>query len=172
MDRTKGQGPVGPWPDRFLGQSRAEHDLALYQHGFALMAQGAYHPAHDAWEDLWLRNRSDARAFLQGLIQATACCHHAEQGRWAPALALLGRVRDAWRPYPNPCLGADWQAFLDLLGRAGQAWAQGQAHPLPSWTFQAPSLEAFAPHAGCQQQPLPGHAYAWDATLPSVKPEA
>jgi len=58
--------------------------------GVAIHNSGAYHEAHDAWEDYWLDldAGTDDERFLHGLIQFTAAVHHAHARNWQGATGL------------------------------------------------------------------------------------
>lgn len=98
--------------------------MSLYAAGWQHFAAGRYFEAHDAWEELWLADRSEARSFYQGLIQAAAALHHRERGRSVPYRVLLGRAAARLRAYPSPYLGVDVEAFLAACsgGSPGACW--------------------------------------------------
>lgn len=137
-------------------------DLALYRAGFAHFAAGEFYEAHEAWEDLWLRNRSEARDFFQGLIQVAAAFHHLDKGRHVGLVRLLAAGADRLRPYPSPYLGLDVAALVAAADRARtHAEALGPARLasfdralLPDPHFTAPDPGSFAPHAGSRPHPL------------------
>ena len=98
--------------------------MSLYAAGWTHFAAGRYFEAHDAWEELWLDDRSEARSFYQGLIQAAAALHHGERGRPVPRDVLLKRAAERLRAYPSPYLGVDIEAFLVACSgtAAGACW--------------------------------------------------
>ena len=67
--------------------------------GVARFNAGAFYEAHEVWEDLWLRNRSPARPFLQALIQIAAAYHHRETGRERAFQALLREASGRLAPF-------------------------------------------------------------------------
>jgi hypothetical protein len=64
--------------------------------GIAIFNAGAYHTAHDAWEEYWLdlESGSDDEQFLHGLIQYTAAVYHACNGNWGGATGLATSARE------------------------------------------------------------------------------
>lgn len=60
------------------------------ERGRALFNAGRYFEAHEAWEEVWLEERTEARTFLQGLIQIAAAFHKAfVQGQPGGCVRLL-----------------------------------------------------------------------------------
>ena len=51
-------------------------DRAALRAGAALFDAGRYWDAHEAWEEIWQRERRPIRSFYQGLIQVAAALHH------------------------------------------------------------------------------------------------
>jgi len=86
--------------------------VSLYAAGWQHFAAGRFFEAHDAWEELWLADRSEARSFLQGLIQIAAAFHHGACGRDRPQAVLLARGTARLQAYPSPYRGLDVAAFL------------------------------------------------------------
>lgn len=155
-------------------QSRAEHDRALYGAGLEAFAGGAYYESHAFWEDLWLRNRSEARPFLQGLIQAGAALYHLEGGRRRPAVALLAAAEARLSAFAPAMLGLEVTPLLLALA-ACRRHAEG--HPLavsgrlpdalrPVLRYELPSQEAFAPHAGSVPGPVAKQDWLWERRGP------
>jgi predicted metal-dependent hydrolase len=139
----------------------AAADLALHAEGVARFNAGLYYEAHESWEDLWLRNRSEARPFYQGLIQAAAALHHLRGGRPVPAERLLATAAGRLGPFAPAFLGVAVAPLLVDLARAeahahdrGAARVADQApFELPKIEFEAPALEAFHPHRGTHARP-------------------
>lgn len=138
-----------------------EADRALYLDGLAALAMGAYYESHEALEDLWLRNRSEVRPFLQGLIQLAAGFWHLERGRHTPALALFRAGTARLRPFAPVTLGLDVARLL-LETEACRVHAEElgpHRHGEFDWTLRVrprvepPSLEAFWPHRGVAPHP-------------------
>jgi predicted metal-dependent hydrolase len=63
----------------------------LLEQGRAAFNSGAYHLAHELWEDAWHQLAGAERLRIQGLIQIAAGLHHLQAGRSRPAAALLGK---------------------------------------------------------------------------------
>lgn len=134
--------------------ARGLHDRALYAYGLALYDAGLSFESHELWEDLWLRNRSPARPFLQGLIQLAAGRVHLAAGRKAPAASLFGSARARLAAYPARYLGLDLAALLaELAPEAPRAPAR------LAWAW--PSLSAFWPHRGRVEPTGLGHSWFW-----------
>lgn len=140
----------------------ADADLSLYLAGLARFNAGEFYAAHELWEDLWLRNRSEARPFYQGLIQAAAAYHHLERGKAVPAVRLLAEATERLAPFAPTFLGAEVAPLLVALARAGaHAGGHGLAHPAephpsrpPTIAFEAPAPEVFRPHRGTAPRPV------------------
>lgn len=140
----------------------AEADLALFLEGLDRFNAGEPFEAHEAWEDLWLRNRSAARPFYQGLIQAAAAFHHLGRGRPAPAVRLLDAAAARLAPFAPTFLGvAVGPLLVDLARARAHAGGTGPDDPVgreparpPTIPFVAPDLEAFRPHRGTAEHPL------------------
>lgn len=138
-----------------------ERDLALFLAGIARFNAGEFYEAHEAWEDLWLRNRSDARPFYQGLIQAAAGFHHLGRGKPRPAARLFAEAAGRLSPFAPAFLGVEVAPLLVVLrGASAHAEEQGRrevlAQPLaalPMIAWVAPAPEAFSPHRGSVPRP-------------------
>lgn len=139
----------------------ATPDLSLYLEGIARFNAGDFYEAHEAWEDLWLRNRSEARPFYQGLIQAAAAFHHLARGKRRPATRLLAEASARLRPFAPAFLGvAVGPLLVDLAGAAAHA-EESPGHPpgvvqsrLPTIACEAPDPETFRPHRGTLSRPV------------------
>lgn len=143
---------------------RPAHDREIYLEGVEEFNAGAFYAAHDRWEDLWLRNRSPARAFLQGLIQVAAGFHHWEQGRDRPCRALMREAIARLSPYAPAYLGLDVASLLLDLERArGDAEARGTYDParVPRLRLTPPTLAEFLPHAGSAAGPPAKTDWLW-----------
>jgi predicted metal-dependent hydrolase len=53
---------------------------------------GSFFEAHDAWEELWVETRGEARLFYQGLIHAAAGFYHLENGNHRGACSQLTKA--------------------------------------------------------------------------------
>jgi predicted metal-dependent hydrolase len=139
----------------------AERDRALYLEGLDAFEAGRYFESHEHLEDLWLRNRSELRPFLQGLIQLAAAFVHLDAGRHRPTIALLNAAEARLAPFEPAALGVD-VAHLLVATRAARVHAEDlgpqrltefdrarrvslRRHPL------AP--EEFFPHRGTHPHP-------------------
>ncbi len=137
-------------------------DLALFLAGIARFNAGDFYEAHERWEDLWLRNRSAARPFYQGLIQAAAAFHHLQRGKPVPASRLLVAATERLAPFGPVFLGVAVGPLLVDLARAdAHAGGHGPAHPAdhtpsrpPTIAFEDPDPEAFRPHRGTEPRPV------------------
>ena len=133
-------------------------DLDLFAEGVARFNAGAFYEAHEAWEDLWLRNRSAARPFYQGLIQAAAGFHHLGRGKPAPAARLFTEAAGRLAPFAPAFLGVAVAPLLvDLAAAAAHAGDRRAAEAPPAAPpmigFVAPAPGAFLPHRGTVPRP-------------------
>lgn len=136
-------------------------DRGLYLDGLASFNSGAYFASHDYLEDLWLRNRSPARPFLQGLIQLAAALHHLEQGRFVGLVALLKAASSRLQPFAPRMLGVDVAHLLlaieacrvhaECLGP--ERLASFERTLLPRLSYVPPTLDEILPHAGTEAGP-------------------
>ena len=137
---------------------RARHDHFLYLEGLRLFNDGAYYASHEVWEDLWLRNRSEARPFLQGLIQLAAALHHQGRGNQVGMQALLVEARARLAAFAPRMLGVEVEAALgaidELLLERCVPTRLG---------YISPSFELFAPHAGSVPGPAVKQDWLWQA---------
>lgn len=144
------------------GGDGALADRAAYLEGLARFDAGDYHASHDAIEDLWLRNRSPARPFFQGLIQLAAAHLHLARGRKGPALALLRQAEARLRPFAPATLGLEVAPLLlEMAAMERHIGSLGAHRHAESVRFQMaklrytiPSLEDFFPHRGVAPHPL------------------
>ena len=88
---TESEAPVEPSFD-----ARVRAGVALYNSGFR-------HPAHDAWEAVWLGldDGTDDERFLHGLIQFTAVAVHAERRNWAGLQGLAASAQNYLQGLPD-----------------------------------------------------------------------
>jgi predicted metal-dependent hydrolase len=137
---------------------RARHDYQLYLEGLRLFNAGAYYESHEVWEDLWLRNRSEARPFLQGLIQVAAALHHQARGNAVGMQALLVEAGQRLRPFAPATLGVAVEPLL-----ADLAELQLERKVSARLEYTTPDFEAFAPHAGSVPGPAVKQDWRWQA---------
>jgi predicted metal-dependent hydrolase len=67
----------------------AINETGEFQSGLAHFNAREFFEAHEAWEELWLRESGPEKAFLQGLIQLAAAFHHYGRGNPRGAQSLL-----------------------------------------------------------------------------------
>lgn len=89
--------------------------------GIAIFNAGAYHTAHDAWEEYWLDLSSGSadERFLHGLIQYTAAVYHARNGNWDGATGLADSAGEYLADLPGRYRGVDVESVRRYLGRVG-----------------------------------------------------
>ena len=94
--------------------------------GIAIFNAGGYHPAHDAWEAIWLdlESGTDDERFLHGLIQYTAAIHHAYAGNWEGLHGLAHSASDYLTGLPSPYRGVVLESIRTFLS----AVARDPAH--------------------------------------------
>ncbi|MFB6185056.1 MAG: DUF309 domain-containing protein [Haloarculaceae archaeon] len=85
--------------------------------GVAIFDEGAYHAAHDAWEDRWLdlEAGTDDERLLHGLIQYTAAVHHATNSNWSGAVGLAESAGDYLAGLPADYRGVNVAAVRSYL---------------------------------------------------------
>jgi len=102
---------------RRLGQVLAENDGFAgwpreYLNGIELFCDGEFWLAHEAWEDLWIREGTDLKLFYQGLIQVAAAFHQHGHEKWAGVDKLLRKGTEKLRAFRPFAQGLDVDAFL------------------------------------------------------------
>ncbi|GIX49538.1 MAG: hypothetical protein KatS3mg131_3749 [Candidatus Tectimicrobiota bacterium] len=108
-------------------------DRALLRQGIALLRQGDYFGAHDAWEEVWRHLRGRQRLFWQAMIQLAVGAHHCQHGNltgcrsvWHKALAKCDALGQQYaHEVPSPLLH-----LTALLADCLEAVARGE-DPLP-----------------------------------------
>lgn len=118
---------------------------AEYPAYFRCFNAGRYFEAHEVLEGLWLRARGRPEArFYQGLIQLAGAFVHLQNGRPAPALALLCRCREHLAGYPGRYLGLDLDRLRgQIAGWLEQIQANGKGFPAANPpVLLPPKLEA------------------------------
>ncbi len=106
-----------------------------FQAGIALFNEERFYECHDAIEDIWLRESSDQRSFLQGLIQAAVAFHHYQEGKWGAARSMLRLSIEKLEDSPDRFRGVAvaplraeltrWKSTLDSI------LPDGPRNPLP-----------------------------------------
>ncbi|MFB6109532.1 MAG: DUF309 domain-containing protein [Halodesulfurarchaeum sp.] len=118
-DRTVGPPPAGSNPTGWLStEGRWEHDTLRQAtiHGVRLVNGGAYHEAHDCFEDEWFNygNGTLEKAFLQGMTQVAAGAHKYENfDNEAGLRKLLGSALDHLDGVPGDYYGVDVTALRE-----------------------------------------------------------
>jgi predicted metal-dependent hydrolase len=98
----------------------AEDDMdAHLRAGIAIYNAGAYHAAHDAWEDHWLdlESGTDDEQFLHGLIQFTAAVVHAKRRNWSGATGLASSACEYLAGLPESYRDVDVGRVREYLDR-------------------------------------------------------
>ncbi|MDO8520303.1 MAG: DUF309 domain-containing protein [Deltaproteobacteria bacterium] len=78
-----------------------------FQKGITLFNEEKFYEAHEEWEVIWLKDRSEDRYFLQGLIQLAGAFHHRQKGREGPAQTALAKALSKLEKYPAQHWGID-----------------------------------------------------------------
>jgi hypothetical protein len=124
--------------------------------GAAVYNAGAYHGAHDAWEDHWLdlEAGTDDERFLHGLIQFTAALHHARGSNWAGLSGLVDSARGYLEGLPADHREVNLgpvRAYLDAMAadpevverrRPPRMTHGGEAVALDDLTFEEAAIAA------------------------------
>jgi predicted metal-dependent hydrolase len=75
--------------------------------GVELFNAGRFWEAHEAWEELWLKESGDEKQFLQGLIQLAAAYHHVQRGTFPGAVRLFEAALRRLAPFAPDHDGVD-----------------------------------------------------------------
>lgn len=122
-------------PDGHLRGASLTPTLSLTQKGWAenedylfgidLFNAGYFWEAHASWERLWALEESDseARRFLQALVQTSAACLKARMGEKVGARKLLDRAR--LESFEEHVLGIDARA----LAWKARKFIEGEGEP-------------------------------------------
>lgn len=86
-----------------------------YRRGVELFNAENFWEAHEAWEDLWIREETDLKRFYQGLIQVTSAFHHWGNQNWPGMAKLLRAGVDKLSEYRPFTQGIDVDALLGEL---------------------------------------------------------
>lgn len=101
--------------------------------GIAIFNAGAYHAAHDAWEEPWLaleRGTNDER-FFHGLIQYTAAIHHATESNVDGATGLADSAREYLASLPGTYRAVDLVPVRHVLAALAVDPAIVERHAMP-----------------------------------------
>jgi len=85
---------------------------------FGLFNAGKYLAAHEVLDDLWEETSGEAADFYKGLIQASICLHHWQDGNPDGARKLFAGHRRCLAGYLPSYAGVDVAAFLADMQRA------------------------------------------------------
>ena len=112
--------------------------------GMAVFNAGAFHAAHDAWEDRWLELESgtDDERFLHGLIQYTAAVYHAYNRNWGGATGLAGSAGEYLSGLPGGFRGVNVgpiRGYLSVLAADPEVIERRRA---PSLTLDGSAVTA------------------------------
>ena len=124
--------------------------------GIAVFNAGAFHAAHDAWEDRWLEleTGTDDERFLHGLIQYTAAVFHAHNRNWGGATGLAGSAGEYLSGLPREYRGVNVGPIREYLSvltadpeviervRAPSLTHEGRTVTLSDLRFEATAIAA------------------------------
>lgn len=97
------------------------------ERGRDLFDGGRYFEAHEAWEEVWHRERGESRTALQGLIQIAAALHKAGLGQPRGCVRLLeAGLSKLNRSDLDPRLRRFAAALEPTLERA-RSWDRGES---------------------------------------------
>lgn len=105
--------------------------------GVALFQAGAFHEAHEAWEEAWLHEQGARRLLLQGLILVAAGWLKRDAGNARGAVRLFSRALERLESLPPDCEGVD----VDRLRRDVRVWREGEVAPRPLLVWRASRQE-------------------------------
>jgi predicted metal-dependent hydrolase len=91
-----------------------------FRKGIALFNARKFFEAHEVWEELWLVEPEPEKAFLQGLIQLAAACHHHIRGNPRGMQSLLAAGLAKLRRFPDDHHGI----ALAKLRAEAEKWAE------------------------------------------------
>lgn len=78
---------------------------------------GDFFEAHEVWEDVWLEEEGDVKAFLQGVIKIAAAFHHLSRGTYRGMWDLLIAGKNTLDPYRPAYRGVELERFLRRIER-------------------------------------------------------
>lgn len=105
--------------------------------GVALFNAGAFHAAHEAWEEAWLHERGERRLLLQGLILVAAGWLKRDAGNPHGAGRLFSRASERLGSLPGDCEGMN----VDGLRREVATWREGGGAGRPSLVWRGSRQE-------------------------------
>ena len=104
-----------------------------FREGLAHFNATEFWEAHESWETLWLAAESDAKQFLQGLIQVAAAYHHVKRGTLAGAPRLFEAGMRKLAPFPHGFCGVDRSAIASLTADFPKLIEISIAPPADDW---------------------------------------
>jgi predicted metal-dependent hydrolase len=99
---------------------RATEENRSFERGLAHFNAREFFEAHEAWEELWLREPLPDKAFLQGLIQIAAAFHHYGRGNLRGTKSLLAAGSSKLEDFPGEHRGIAVHALRALA----QEWLE------------------------------------------------
>lgn len=93
-----------------------------FTEGLRLFNEGSFHAAHEAIEEIWLKDFSKDRSGYQGLIILAGAFYHAQKGRFGPALKALSKAMARLKQYRPRFYGIDLEGLLDELQVIENEW--------------------------------------------------
>ena len=84
----------------------------LLGEGIDLFNRRYFFEAHDVWEEIWRKERSNLRDFFKGLIHLAGGFHHYTNGNWRGSAALLTSGLGYLRPFLPGRMGIDLSSIL------------------------------------------------------------
>ena len=108
----------------------------------SLFNETRYLAAHELFEELWESTEGESSDFYKGLIQATICLHHYQEGNPSGARKLYSGHRRYLAAYRPSHLGIDVEDFLQTMQRALGPLVRARAGEEPTFDPDArPLLE-------------------------------
>lgn len=99
-----------------------------FRSGIALFNAGRFFEAHEAWEEIWLKESGAEKSYLQGLIQLAAAFHHGQRANLRGAKSLLAAALAKLDECPDP----HWGIAIAALRDDTKTWSEGmQAKDFP-----------------------------------------
>lgn len=87
-------------------------DLQDFEKGIQLFNEKKFWEAHEAWEEVWLRNKNDERIFFQGLIQCAAALHQLNRNIYHGTQKHIKNALWKLEPFLPVCNGIDVAQFV------------------------------------------------------------
>ncbi len=89
---------------------------AQFLKGIEEFNKGSFFEAHDAWEELWVETRGEARLFYQGLIHAASGFYHLENRNHRGACSQLTKALLKLKGYLPAYHDVDTARLVEHLG--------------------------------------------------------